>query len=210
MDIFRYIIPIDDGAAPNPYGGVCTLAICKANIRKIAKVGDWLIGLKNPTKELLYAMKVTSILSMKEYDEFTRKQLAIKIPDLSNKDVIYHMGDSVYDFSSKDVVLRKGVHSRCTKQIDLDGKNVLLSKHFYYLGDKPLKLSEIYIKNIDISIDFDYMDKNIFLNLQDFLDKNLELNKIYSKPNRIGIISPTNKQLQMSCCIRKKVEKQFL
>ena len=42
MNIYAYIVPVDDGAAPNPYGGVCTLAICKPNLRKIAKQGDWL------------------------------------------------------------------------------------------------------------------------------------------------------------------------
>ena len=47
MKIYIYTVPVDDGAAPNPYGGVCTLAICKPNLRKIAKVDDWIIGLNS-------------------------------------------------------------------------------------------------------------------------------------------------------------------
>jgi len=210
MKIFRYIVPVDDGAAPNPYGGVCTLAICKPNIRKIAKVGDWLIGLKNPTKELIYCMKITDVMSMKEYDSYTKDNLPIKIPNLNSKDVTHHMGDSVYDFSQEEVRLRKSVHSRCTKQMDLDGKNVLLSNHYYYLGKKAIKLEEKFTNNIDTSIDFDYLEENLLKYLLLFLEKNnINTDILYSIPNVYGIIFPSNRDLQMSCCIRKRIEKQF-
>jgi hypothetical protein len=39
--LFSYTIPVDDGAAPNPFRGMCTLAICKPTIRRVAKKGDW-------------------------------------------------------------------------------------------------------------------------------------------------------------------------
>ena len=42
--LFSYTIPIDDGAAPNPFHGMCTLAICKPGIRRVAKKGDWIAG----------------------------------------------------------------------------------------------------------------------------------------------------------------------
>ncbi|WP_395051688.1 hypothetical protein [Flavobacterium sp.] len=35
--LFLYCIPFDDGAAPSPFWGVCTLNICKPVIRKNAK-----------------------------------------------------------------------------------------------------------------------------------------------------------------------------
>ena len=35
--LFTYTIPIDDGAAPNPFRGMCSLAICKPRIRREAK-----------------------------------------------------------------------------------------------------------------------------------------------------------------------------
>lgn len=44
MRLFSYCIPVDDGAAPNPFWGVCTLAICKPAIRRVAEVGDWIAG----------------------------------------------------------------------------------------------------------------------------------------------------------------------
>lgn len=42
--LFSYVIPTDDGAAPNPSWGECSLAICKPAIRKGADVDDWVIG----------------------------------------------------------------------------------------------------------------------------------------------------------------------
>ncbi len=210
MKVFRYIVPVDDGAAPNPYGGICTLAICKPNIRKIAKVGDWLIGLKNPTKELIYCMKITDVMSMADYDKYTKEKLPIKIPNTNSIDLSHHMGDNVYDFSKEEIILRKSVHSRCTKQMDLDGKNVLLSNHFYYFGKKALKLNEKFTKNIETSIDFDYLEKSLLEELLFYFNKNnININILYSNPSICGIISPSNRDLEMSCCIRKKIEKQF-
>ena len=36
--LFTYCILVDDGAAPNLFWGVCTLAICKPAIRRAAQV----------------------------------------------------------------------------------------------------------------------------------------------------------------------------
>ena len=38
--LFTYVLAHDNGAAPNPFGGVCTLVICKPQIRRSAKEGD--------------------------------------------------------------------------------------------------------------------------------------------------------------------------
>src|SRR5678816_873168 len=45
--IYRYIVRVDSGAAPNPFGGWCSLAICKPAIRRTAQRGDWIIGLRS-------------------------------------------------------------------------------------------------------------------------------------------------------------------
>jgi hypothetical protein len=37
---FTYCLRFDDGAAPNPYYGFCTLTICKPAIRRVAKPGE--------------------------------------------------------------------------------------------------------------------------------------------------------------------------
>lgn len=209
MNIYAYIVPVDDGAAPNPYGGVCTLAICKANLRKIAKQGDWIIGLSS-SFELIYTMKITTVKTMKEYDAYTKEHLIIKIPNKTSKNIIEQMGDSVYDFSNDGINLRPSVHSRCTKQMDLAGKNVLLSTCFYYFGKETKTLPKEFENIVNLDMDFVKLTKELEVSFLSWLEnQNLEKNKIYSKPNIIGIISPSDRENQMSCCIRKKIEKKF-
>lgn len=42
--LFSYCIPYDDGAAPNPFWGLCTLAICKPAIHRKTNERDWIVG----------------------------------------------------------------------------------------------------------------------------------------------------------------------
>ena len=44
MTIYSYVVARDYGFAPNPFYGCCTLATCKPIIRRMAQVGDWVIG----------------------------------------------------------------------------------------------------------------------------------------------------------------------
>ncbi|MBC6697349.1 Nmad2 family putative nucleotide modification protein [Hymenobacter puniceus] len=44
MALYSYVLRFDTGDAPNPYGGVCTLAVCKPAIRRTAQIGDWILG----------------------------------------------------------------------------------------------------------------------------------------------------------------------
>lgn len=44
MHCFRYKLNHDYGLAPNPFGGVMTLAVCKGDIRKI-RILQSVIGL---------------------------------------------------------------------------------------------------------------------------------------------------------------------
>ena len=209
MKIYVYIVPVDDGAAPNPYGGVCTLSICKPNLRKIAKQGDWIIGL-SPEFKLIYTMKITTVITMKEYDSYTKENLPIKIPNKTSKNIEEQMGDSVYDFSNDEIKLRPSVHSRCTKEMDLAGKNVLLSSYFYYFGNKAKELPKEFENIVNLEIDFIELTQELKISFLTWLEnQNFGKNKIYSNPHIIGIISPSDRENQMSCCIRKKIEKKF-
>src|SRR5690349_17838620 len=84
MTLYSYCIPVDDGAAPNPFWGICTLAICKPVIRRVAKKGDWVVG--TGSKELglenqvVYAMQITDVESMQQYDKHCSSELKEKIP----------------------------------------------------------------------------------------------------------------------------------
>ena len=146
--LFSYCIPIDDGAAPNPYWGICTLVICKPVIRRNAEVGDWIVatgstkfGFEN---KVVYAMEVTQKISMYDYDDFCKNQLPKKIPVWRGKNYIKRLGDSIYDFSVNPPKLRESVHNFDGKNEDgthdLNGKFALLSDNFYYFGDNPINL----------------------------------------------------------------------
>jgi hypothetical protein len=156
--LYSYCIPIDDGAAPNPYWGVCTLVICKPAIRRTAQIGDWVVGTgakgtvvgplsgkkhyANMSGKLVYAMKVTGKMEMREYDQYTQEHLREKIPDWHSADERRRLGDSLYDFSEYPPRVRPGVHMERSRQHDLGGRYALLSQHFFYFGDNAIQLPE--------------------------------------------------------------------
>ncbi|WKZ60494.1 MAG: hypothetical protein QY309_03245 [Cyclobacteriaceae bacterium] len=149
-NLFSYIVKHDSGAAPNPFWGVCTLTICKPTIRRTAKVGDWIIGTGSKNARLkdgkvhdlsgciVYAMKVTAIQSMAEYDAYCQKRLKKKMPNWFSKDWRRIIGDCIYDYSGgPEPKLRRGVHTEENRRRDLSGQHALLSTHFYYFGEEP-------------------------------------------------------------------------
>jgi Nucleotide modification associated domain 2 len=145
--LFSYCIPYDDGAAPNPFWGLCTLAICKPRIRQSANVGDWIVGtgsknspIGDVSNKVMYAMLVTQKMTMEEYDRFTQSELPRKIPMMKSADLRRRFGDSIYNFSKHPTSLRPSVHNEENRSTDLSGGWVLLSNHFFYFGDRPIDL----------------------------------------------------------------------
>ncbi|HEU4573982.1 MAG TPA: hypothetical protein VFS36_03195 [Chitinophagaceae bacterium] len=135
MKLYSYIVKSDTGLAPNPFWGKLTLNVCKPDIRRTASEGNWVIGTgsKNVKSKsgkiidysgkLVYAMKVTSKMSMKEYDDYCNQELKKKIPFPDKKDWRRVLGDCIYDFSTGTVPrLRKLLHNENDKDTDLGGK----------------------------------------------------------------------------------------
>ena len=145
--LFSYTIPVDDGAAPNPFRGLCTLAICKPGIRRVAKEGDWVAGLGsavapsgNLSGRLVYAMRVEEVLTLKQYNADAPSRWPHRIPNVASADLTERLGDCIYDYSSGTVVQRRGVHIESNKETDLGGENVLISRDFYYFGNHAIAL----------------------------------------------------------------------
>jgi Nucleotide modification associated domain 2 len=139
--LYSYCVRTDDGAAPNPFWGICTLVICKPGIRRTAQIGDWIVGtgsknapVGDTSGRLIYAMRVTKRLTMEEYDAFARAHHPNKVPDLQSSDKQRRKGDALYDFSTKPPRVRPGVHGEDAREHDLGGKHALLSTDFYYFG----------------------------------------------------------------------------
>ena len=140
---YFYIITRDYGFAPNPFYGYCTLACCKPSIRQQARKGDWVIGLgSNNLKcrgSLIFAMKVTEILSFNEYYKDARFRL--KKPNVNGSFKAMH-GDNVYHKKPKGKWIQDDCHHhhadrkvRCKNiQKDVQSNKVLISDHFFYFG----------------------------------------------------------------------------
>ena len=143
--LYTYTIPYDDGAAPNPFFGMCTLAICKPGIRRTAQVGDWIAGLGAKTAQpplhgkLVYAMRVTKIVTMEEYDLMASTSWPHRIPKPGSKVLYERLGDCIYDYSSGEAKLRNGtVHTDDNRPVDLGGERVLIADEFYYFGSDAI------------------------------------------------------------------------
>ena len=147
--LFTYCLRIDDGAAPNPFWGVCSLVICKPVIRRTAHEGDWVVGTGSKNvrgqdfaRKVVYAMRVSRVLSMRDYEVFVRKELPNKVPDWRHRDGRRRVGDAIYDFRTDPPTVRASVHDKRNRARDLGGINALLSDHFFYFGSQPVDLPE--------------------------------------------------------------------
>ena len=148
MKLYSYCLRYDGGSAPNPFWGLCTLVICKPAIRRTAEIGDWIVGLGSANSPIgdistsvVYAMKVTNKLTIKEYDQFCKISLPKKIPNRASSDYRLQSGDCIYDYGTgKYPKIRPAVHNECHRTRDLSGKYALLSNYFYYFGDQPIPL----------------------------------------------------------------------
>jgi hypothetical protein len=77
--LFSYVVDHDEGFAPNPASGLCSLAYCKfshsgrRNLVEMASEGDWVVGTggKGPKTaghgRIIYAMRVTEKMPLARY-----------------------------------------------------------------------------------------------------------------------------------------------
>jgi hypothetical protein len=154
MAYYSYKIEHDFGLAPNPFGGYCTLAVCKPTIRrnKNLELGDWIIGTGSAKLKRLYhlifAMQVEEKLTFDEYWEDPRFQY--KKPVI-NGSLVQMYGDNFYhqDPKTKKWIQEDSAHSLVDGKpneehlrVDTEGEFVLISSNFYYFGDKSELIPE--------------------------------------------------------------------
>jgi len=212
--IYSYVLRIDDGAAPNPFWGVCTLTICKPAIRRTAQIDDWVIGTGSKNTQLsdgkiydfsdsvVYAMKITDIKSLQDYDTYCNSSLINKIPNWSSKDWRKRVGDCIYKYSDSEVPqLRKGVHGEGNIKRDLSGHNALLSDAFYYFGEEarplPLELQSL-IKRNQGHKKIENME--LVTRFEDWISQ-FELNKLYAKPQMSWLFDKTTSDEEHKSCV---------
>ena len=144
--LFSYAMTSDSGFAPNPYHGFMTLACCKPKIRRVAQVGDYVIGTYSINKgrggdgHVVYAMRVTDIVTFDEYS--TEDRFKCKKPS-RNGDMVAMAGDNIY--SRPDCkspwIQAPSAHSNCDGSQDIkqtvtdtNADCVLISNDFVYFG----------------------------------------------------------------------------
>lgn len=165
IKIYSYVLRYDDGAAPNPFWGTCTLTICKPVIRRNAEIGDWVVGtgsknakcndgnIHDLSDSIVYAMKISDIKTLQDYDTFCNTSLKKKVPNFRSTDWRLHMGDCIYDYTNGLVpsIRRESVHNEGNRTRDLSGLKALISNEFYYFGEEarqlPTNLKQIIKRN---------------------------------------------------------------
>jgi len=134
--IYRYVVRVDTGSAPNPFGGWCTLAICKPRIRNLARRGDWVIGFRSRAPgSVIYVMQVQDMLTFAGF--WNDDRFAAKKPNRCRS------SDSIYrpDRTGGLTQVPNLVHSSGDVARDLASPNVLASRRFWYFGASSPDLS---------------------------------------------------------------------
>lgn len=145
--LFTYKVAHDGGSAPNPEHGVCTLAICKPAIRRVAKINDVIVGLacvSDNESRIIYGMVVEHSIPWDDYIKICNgtgkvlagintKKIRSKIPKNEND-----TGDCIWKNANNYVpALESWSTHNGNDQFNTDvlnGKKVLLSTKFWYFG----------------------------------------------------------------------------
>lgn len=150
--LFSYKLTNDSGFAPNPFGGIMTLATCKPKIREHKQQGDWLAGFTSGqlngdavgSERLIYLMQITDKILISEY--WNSPQYEYKKP-LPHTDRKRKFGDNIYKPLSGNALspsdfeqITNISHQADSIERDLSGRYVLLSKKFWYFGCAPLEI----------------------------------------------------------------------
>jgi hypothetical protein len=190
--LFTYCMTNDTGAAPNPFGGVCSLNICKPVIRRVADVNDWIVGTGSTEfgfeNQVVYAMQVTEKLTMQEYYERCVKQL-----------------QGIYDFSTEPTTLLQSVHKEGNRVHDLGGKYTLLSTNFYYFGDSPVLLPHDLLPIVRQGQGHKSTSNKPYVDpfLDWIITQKKARNKVYAEPNDRHRFALSNDHISQ-CAIRDK------
>jgi hypothetical protein len=158
-NVYIYAVSYDLGFAPNPFGGMCSLACCKPRIRKQARIGDWIVGMTGtkirPAMRCIFAMKVTSETNFDDYwanpDYASRRSVRNGTSMKQVGDNIYHRASVQSPWQQEDSVhsLVDGSQSEPNTKHDTRINRVLLSTNYFYLGALAVPLPQQVITELD-------------------------------------------------------------
>lgn len=156
--IYVYVVARDFGFAPNPFHGVCTLATCKPKIRKVASVGDWVVGMGGAKLDAIgrciYFMRVSGALSFNEYWNSVEFKCKRPVRNGSRKvivgDNIYHRVNDTDPWIQEDSHHSKpdGTPELWNVTTDTSADRVLYSRRFVYFGASAPLIPQVILDDI--------------------------------------------------------------
>lgn len=147
-----YVIARDFGFAPNPFFGTCTLATCKPDVRKSAKINDWVLGVagsnldRNIYRHCILLMKVTEKLNFQQY--WDDERFVLKKP-CRNGSLMKMVGDNIYHKDANNNWKQEDSHhsmpdgSINSRNLSRDTgrcEHILVSNKFFYFGKEAIKI----------------------------------------------------------------------
>lgn len=156
-----YVVDRDFGFAPNPFHNLCTLATCKPRIRRVAKEGDWIIGMGgarlHATGRCIFAMRVSKSIPFNEY--WTNPIYRDKKPVRNGSkkmmvgDNIYHLADGNWQQLNSHHSYPDGSPNLHNIRNDTQTNAVLLSEYFFYFGAAAIAIPP------DILLSMNYINR---------------------------------------------------
>ena len=181
MKLFSYVVLRDFGFAPNPFNGYCTLATCKPDIRRVAAIGDIVIGTGTKSKildgRLIYYMEITEKVTFNEYWE--DKKFFDKRPFVRGSlvqmygDNIYHKFNGIWYQENSHHSYENGTINYRNLNRDTKVDAVLISNKFFYFGKANLKIPTKFnclYRNLRKHLKIE--DEEIITEFSDWLKKN--------------------------------------
>ena len=152
--LYIYVVREDDGSAPNPFHGFCTLATCKPQIRKKAQIGDWIAGIypkqRGQNRRLVYAMRVDETITYDGYWDDPRflskrpKWESDNPPEERCGDNFYHRSpDGSWIQEPGDHSNEDGSQNMNHTRKDTRNPRVLISETFVYYGKNSIEIPDV-------------------------------------------------------------------
>lgn len=155
MRLHSYVVRRDYGFAPNPFFRICTLATCKPVIRRVAAIGDWVMGTGSKTngreKHVVYAMRVTGTMTFEEY--WADPRFRQKRPNLGGS-TKQAFGDNIYSRNPASAQwcqlnshhsLNDGTQNPANMAADTGTNRILFSEDFVYWGGSGPQLPQQFL-----------------------------------------------------------------
>lgn len=161
MRLYSYVVARDYGFAPNPFGGVCTLATCKPDIRQRAVVGDWVAGLTSAADRggpgFVYIMKVDEVLTYDVYwqdarFQFKKPSRVGSVKQMFGDNIYYQSPQGVWHQADSHHSLESGAANPRNIANDTKSHGVLVGRRFAYWGSSAIDVPHKFLDHNGLSI----------------------------------------------------------